>query len=190
MTPLIDVMIDFETLGNGKDKCICQVGAVYFDGVSGELGAELKITIDASSHERWGGKLDAATVYWWLAQSEEARKSILSDNKVDVKDAFTELNTFLSGAKRIWSHATFDFVTLVETLKQLEIKPTFSYKAGLDLRTLTYLGKVSTSRMVREGTHHDALDDCKFQVKYAVESLNNIRVNKRLLQAMDRLLDD
>lgn len=182
-----DVMIDFETLGNGKDKCVCQVGAVYFDRITGELGAEFKATIHAGSHERYGGKIDARTVYWWLAQLEEARASILTD-RVDILPAFTELNAFLAGAERIWSHATFDFVTLMDTMRQLDITPSFSYKAGLDLRTLVYLAGTSVKAHAREGVHHDGLADAKHQVKYTVDALNAIKGNKQIVNALERLI--
>lgn len=175
-------MLDFETLGNGKDKCVCQVGAVYFNNITGELGNEFKANINAASHEIYGGKLDASTVYWWLKQSEQARKSITEGELRDIKAVFIDLNTFLSNAKRIWSHATFDFVTLVDTMKQLGIKPSFHYKYGLDLRTLTYLGGISIDKTERQGTHHDALDDCKHQVKYCVASLNAVKTAKSLIK--------
>lgn len=183
-----DVMLDFETLGNGENKCLCQVGAVFFDRVTGELGTEYKANIDAESHRKLGAVLDANTVYWWLQQSEQARASILQDPRLDVVIVMNQLNEFLAPATRIWSHATFDFVTLMETMRKLGIKPLFSYKAGLDLRTLTYLGGVTADgARTREGTHHDALDDCKYQVKYAVEALNAVKGNKHTLKLLESL---
>lgn len=176
-----DVMLDFETLGNGKSKCLVQVGAIYFDKATGELGKELKINIDASSHERAGGMLDAKTVYWWLAQSNEARNSIIAEPRVDVTIAINQLNDFLEGASRIWSHATFDFVTLIQTLSDLNIKPKFSYKSGLDLRTLVYLGNVNVDKTQRTGVHHDALEDCKHQVKYCVAAVNAIKSDRNII---------
>lgn len=183
-----DVMLDFEALGNGKDKCLCQVGAIYFDRVTGENGPSYKATIDAESHAKVGGKLDASTVYWWLAQSDEARKSILVEDKKSIQTAMMELNEFLRGADRIWSHATFDFVTLMDTLKQLDIKPSFGYKAGLDIRTLVYLSGASISDVPREGTHHDALDDCKHQIKYCVIAMTAVKGNKQALNLLNKLL--
>lgn len=182
-----DVMIDFETFGNGKDKCICQVGAVYFDRVTGELGKEFKANIDARTHQKLGGVLDADTVYWWLQQSEQARASVLAPG-LDIVAAMTELNQFLSDAARIWSHATFDFVTLVDTLKQLGVKPSFSYRVGLDLRTLTTLAGVTADGFVREGTHHDGLEDAKYQVKYAVAAMNAIKGNKSAVKFISKLI--
>jgi hypothetical protein len=186
MTINKDLMLDFETLGNGKDKCLCQVGAVYFNSSTGELGESLKINIDAGSHEKVGGKLDADTVYWWLQQSDAARSSLLPDRK-PILEAMTQLNEFISKATRIWSHATFDFVTLMETFKQLGIKPSVSYKAGLDIRTLVYLSGISLSDVPRTGTHHDALADCEHQVKYCVIALNTVKTNKHAIKFLEKL---
>lgn len=181
-----DVMIDFETFGNGPNKCICQVGAVYFDRVTGELGKQFKINIDAGSHTKRGAVIDADTVYWWLAQSEAARNSLLTD-RVEVSLAMSHLNEFLRGAERVWSHATFDFVTLMDTFKQLGITPSVSYKAGMDLRTLVYVAHVSTKDFPREGVHHDGLADAIHQVKYCVASLNLIKANKKVLGILNKL---
>lgn len=165
-----NVMIDFETLGKGPNKAVCQVAAVYFNPTTGEMGKEFKATIDAESHELIGGQLDADTVYWWLSQSDAARKSIL-DNKVSVHTAMTDLNIFLSEAEHIWSHATFDFVTLNHVLSQLRLKPTFSYRSARDIRTLMYLAGINAKSFPRSGTVHDALEDCKHQINYCVAAL-------------------
>lgn len=182
-----DLMLDFETLGNGKDKCICQIGLLYFNSVTGEHGESLKINIDAGSHESYGGKIDAATVYWWLEQSDAARVSLIP-NREPILQAMHKVNHFISKASRIWSHATFDFVTLIETFKQLDIKPTVSYKTGLDIRTLVYLSGISLSDTPRTGTHHDALADCEHQVKYCVLALNAVKTNKHALKLLGNLL--
>lgn len=182
-----DVMLDFETLGNRENKVLCQVGAVYFDNVTGELGAEFKLNIDAESHVRVGGQLDASTVYWWLNQSEEARQSILAQPRVEVTEAMKQLNDFLRPATRIWSHATFDFVTLMETLHKLRIEPAVSYRSGMDLRTLVYLAGINVKSFPREGTHHDGLADAKHQVKYCVAALNAVKANKQALNFLAKL---
>lgn len=180
-----DVMLDLETLGNGKDKCVCQIGAIFFDNSTGELGNRFKVNVDAASHMKLGAQMDAPTVYWWLKQSKEAQNSITSGELVDITTAITQLNEFLRPAKRIWSHATFDFVTIQETFKQCGVKPTFKYSAGLDLRTLTYLGGVKVDKIAREGIHHDALDDCIYQVKYCVSALNAVKTSKKLVSFLN-----
>lgn len=166
------VMIDFETLGNGKHACIVQVGACYF-GQMHELPdvRTFKANIDAEDAMKNGAEMDASTVYWWLGQSDGARQSILAEPREKEHVALERLNDFLAGADEIWSHATFDFVILMESLKRLCIKPKFGYRTARDIRTLNALATVDTKTIKREGTHHDGLDDAIFQAKYVIEML-------------------
>lgn len=168
-------MLDFETLGNGKNKCVIQVGACYFDRYTGEIGATFERNFDAGSHVKKGAVIDAQTVYWWLSQSKEAINSILAEPRVDVTEGFIALNDFLKDAKQIWSHATFDFVTLTETLRQLDIKPSFHYRVCRDLRTLVDLANLTIDKTPRTGLHHNGLEDCKHQIKYCVEAINKLK---------------
>lgn len=181
-----DIMLDFETFGNGENKCLCQIGAVYFDNVTGELGEEFKANIDAQSHMDRGGVLDAKTVYWWLQQSDAARQSLLPERK-DVMEVMLDFNKFIAPCSRIWSHATFDFVTLIETFRKLHITPSVSHKAGLDLRTLTYLANITIDSFAREGVHHEALADAKHQVKYCVAALQAVKTNKTAIKFLQKL---
>ena len=170
-----DVMIDLETLGNGKNACVVQIGACYFNRETGEIGDKFKVNVDAESAMRSGADMDASTVYWWLSQSPEAIASIIAQPRVSIEQAFTDLNVFLSGARAIWSHATFDFVTITETYKRLNIKPLFGFRAARDIRTLVDLAKITVDGRVRIGTHHDGLADAIHQVGYCVEALNKIK---------------
>jgi len=164
-------MIDFETLGNGKQACVVQAGACYF--ADGGIGQCLKLQVDAEDAIRNGAEMDASTVYWWLSQSPEAIKSILASPKLGEREAFNQLNAFLAGADEIWSHATFDFVILMEGLKRLNIKPLFGYRASRDIRTLNALcPSFDKASIKREGTHHDGLDDAIYQARYVMAMLD------------------
>jgi hypothetical protein len=170
-------MIDFETLGNGKHACIVQVGACYF-GPMHELPdvRTFKVNVDAEDAMRNGAEMDASTVYWWLSQSPEAIKSITAEPRLTEREALTQLNEFLKGADEIWSHATFDFVILMEALKRLHIKPSFGYRTARDIRTLNALSKVEKDATPREGTHHDGLDDAIYQAGYVMKMLAGLGV--------------
>ena len=170
-------MIDFETLGNGKNAAVVQIGACYFDKLTGKIGNKLDIRITPESAVKSGADMDASTVLWWLDQSEEARTAVFKGPAIDIRAAFIGLNNFLANAEAIWSHATFDFVILQETLKRLEIRPTFRYSAAKDIRTLQYLAPLTKEEMAgltREGIHHDGFSDCLFQVKYCVLHFNKL----------------
>jgi len=170
-----DVMIDIETLGNGKTAIPVQIGGIYFDRNTGELGQKFKQNIDARDAEKHGCQFDADTVYWWLSQSPEAIASFTSGELLPLRTVFERLDIFLLDAKAIWSHATFDFVILQETYKLLGMK-TMQYKKARDIRTLVDIAGVDPKdvKFKRVGTHHDALDDCRYQILYCVDALKKI----------------
>ena len=185
-------MLDFETFGNGPNKCLCQVAAVYFDPLTGQAGESFYRNINAISHQKIGGTIDAQTVYWWMAQDDAARKSLLlnlNDESTNIVTVMKELNEFIKGAY-IWSHATFDFVTLKETLQQCGITPSFTYKSGLDIRTLVYLSKVKVSNTARQGVHHNALDDCMHQIKYCFMAFKQLQLTKQILQKILPMVEE
>lgn len=172
-----NVMIDFETFGNGKNAAVVQIGACYFNPETGEIGKKFKINVDAESAQRSGADIDASTVYWWLSQSHEARMSILAEGRTPITAAFIEFNDFLKDAYEIWSHATFDFVILQETLKRLNIQPTFSHRYSRDIRTLMAMSGYKHPNK-QTGVAHDALADCLFQVEYCVAAMNKMKEPK------------
>lgn len=171
---MTDLMVDIESLGSKKNSSICQIGACYFDRNTGEIGNTFKVNIDPIDAEKYGCELDASTVLWWLSQSDAARNSILADPKLPVIEAMKSFLKFIEPAKTIWSHATFDFVMLNETCIKLGIGR-MPFRKARDIRTLVDLGKVTIKKVEREGTHHDALDDAIFQVKYCVQCFQNIK---------------
>lgn len=175
------VMLDFETWSTDSNATIVQIGACYFDRNTGHVDlatGTLKCNVDAATSVATGSTLDPNTVYWWLKQSKEAVDSITANPKHSLIEAMGLLNGFLNGCDEIWSHATFDFVILQQTLKRLNIKPTYHYRVARDIRTLSSLAGSKKFDGKREGVHHDALADCLHQVKYVVEALNSIQVKK------------
>ncbi len=167
------VMLDFETLGNGKNACVTQIGACYFDPDTGEIGDKFECNVDARSAVASGAEIDADTVYWWLSQEKAAINSMTAEPLLDITSAFQALNEFLCASREIWSHATFDFVILQETMKRLKIKPNYRYSAARDIRTLMSITK-SKKGGVREGIHHNGLADCIYQVSYVVPALRRL----------------
>ncbi len=173
-----DVMLDLETMGNGSNAVIVQIGACYFDRKTGEIGDKFIINVDIESSLSEGFSVSGSTIYWWLNNDKEAIKSIIEGEKTPVKTAINMINDFLRKSECIWSHATFDFVIVMNHFHKLQIKPTFHYRSARDLRTLVDLSKIDHKQYSREGVHHNALDDCIYQVKYAVDCLNVISKNR------------
>lgn len=170
-----DVMLDLETMGSTFNAPIVQIGAVYFDRYTGELGEEFNHNISLEQEMNRGFTPDGSTILWWLAQSKEAQKSVLKRNEWYIDEVYNELNNFLKKSKSIWSHATFDYVILMNHMNKLQIKPKFHYRNAKDIRTLVDLAGIDYSKEDRVGIHHNALDDCKFQINYCVKCFNLIK---------------
>ena len=177
-----DLMLDLETWGNSKTSVIVQIGACYFNRYTGEIGDRLCINIDAESSMQVGFDVWASTLYWWMTQSDDARHSFLQGRQ-HVVDAVNIINNFMKKAKRIWSHATFDFVILMGHFEKLGIKPNFHYRSARDIRTLTDIANLPEKKYPQVGTHHNALDDCFYQVQYCVDCFKAL---KRRADGTDR----
>ena len=166
-------MLDIETMGNEHNAAIIQVGACYFDRETGKIGKTFKENVDLRSSIEAGLTVNADTIYWWLEQSDEARLSILAKPRRKITPVLNDLKAFAKKAKNIWCHATFDIVVVNNALISCGFKP-LHYKYGRDIRTLTDLAQSKKDQFVREGTHHDALDDCIFQVKYCTAAMRTL----------------
>ena len=152
-----------------------QIGACYFDRETGETGLTFTANVEAGSrHDDFTTDLD--TMKWWLGNSPEARSSI-NRRAIPLVSALSGLKDFLliGGADtKLWSHATFDMPILANAFKVYGIQNPIPFRNMRDLRTLMGLAN-HHSNAVREGTHHDALDDALFQATYAMEALNIIK---------------
>lgn len=173
----MEIMIDLETMGNGSNAPIVSIGAVVFDPNTGELGAEFEEVINLNSSSHYG-EMDASTVQWWLQQSPEARSIFEKDfPKSTLKDALQEFNQWLADLAPskelfLWGNGSgFDNVILTNAFKACRMRPHFSHWNDCDVRTIVKMGKEilgidPKKTMSREGIHHSALDDAKFQAKY------------------------
>lgn len=88
-----------------------------------------------------------------------------------VREVLEKFSNFFTQESIIWSHATFDFVIVQNYLKTLNLT-TMHYRSARDLRTLVDLSGINLDNYDWSRKTHNALDDCKFQIKYTVDALN------------------
>lgn len=173
---MTDVMLDLETLSTRQDAAVVQIGACYFDRLTGAIGRSVKHTIPFNIATSKGAHIDPSTVAWWLEQSDEARSSILdsSFSMHCLEDYVDLMQVFLKDCTKIWCHASFDIGIIQNMFRStLSVFP-ISHRDVVDLRTLVYLADLNIKQFPRVGTHHDALADCIFQVGYAVKALDKL----------------
>lgn len=167
-----DVMLDLETLGTRHDALIIQIGACYFDRKTGEIGLGFSANVDAGAMTD-EFTIDLSTIKWWFEQSDRARK-LVTEAPMPLIDALIGLSQFLHTPDiTLWSHATFDMPILINAFETAGIVFPVPFRNMRDLRTLMDISQYR-SETPREGVHHHALDDAKYQATYAAEAFRKL----------------
>ena len=167
-----DLMVDIETLGTIKDAVITQIGAAFFDRHTGKIGKELLINIQIQDCLDMGLKVDAGSLKFWFEQSG---RSFLN-NPVPLQTALDTLRRFYKEEKGalVWAHATFDFPILANAYTAVKQGFAFPYKNLRDIRTLVDLSKFEYIKGKGDPKTHNALEDCRYQVKYCTEAFKKL----------------
>jgi len=147
--------------------------------------------------------MNVDTIEWWLAQSKEAQKSILKKPRQSIQGVLTDLSTFIknnwaiihngketfkngkgsyttidglfeSKDIKLWCHATFDEPVLSNAYNKAGVIEPWHFRGVRDLRTIVDLANYDVYGNENTGIVHDALDDCKFQIKYTVECIKKL----------------
>ncbi len=90
-TELNDVMLDLETIGQHSNAVIVSIGAVFFNPLTGNIGAEFYQVIDIEDAMKYG-EVDGSTLKWWMKKSDEARSVFNVNDSMPLKDALLEFN--------------------------------------------------------------------------------------------------
>jgi hypothetical protein len=169
------VMIDLETLGTTPTSSILSIGAVVFtvagniDDVSTDF-IKFYSTVDIASCQEYGLTIDAHTVRWWIQQSDEAKKELISSggslpHVINLFSDWWDKSGFTKDTP-LWCHGpSFDAVVLENAFKAIGYTIPWSYNAPRDTRTIYDLAELDVKTQVRSGVFHNALDDCIFQVR-------------------------
>lgn len=167
-----DIMLDTETLGVKPYAVVVQIGAVYFDRYTGELGKELSVNISIQDCLNHGLKVDAGALKFWF---EQKNRSWLK-SPVNLSKGLQMLRDFYDKKALVWAHATFDFPLLSCAYDVLGQSLPFPYRKLRDIRTLVDLSNLPYKKN-KEGDPktHDANDDCKYQILYCTECFQTLK---------------
>jgi len=166
-----DISIDLETLGTRYDAPIVSIGAQVFDRNTGALGKSIYLPIDIES-SLFFGKVDAATLKYWMQQPDSVRAIFNSPTYVHIHIALIQLTDLIkeTGPEvRVWGNgATFDITILEHSYSKGFINPPWEFRFIRDMRTLVETAKefgFDKKQIPFEGVPHTALDDAKHQAK-------------------------
>jgi len=156
-------MIDIKTLGTSLDSVVLSIGAVKFDLAGRGLSTEFHERLNVASQEYAGRRAYGDTAIWWLKQSNDAQKMLLSMPETGVCAALAELRNFCDGAEGVWGNGTmFDNAIVKDLCKSVGVIDPWHYRLDRCYRTLK-----SLVPHIKPPEHdfvaHDALEDAKHQ---------------------------
>src|SRR5690606_25083778 len=124
-----------------------------------------------------GRTVSAATIDWWMQQSDEARSVFNAPavstpfEVVEGLERFTGFVDSCFGCDGLWGNGSdFDNAMLASLYRTFGIKQPWSHKANRCYRTMVAALSAQLPEggpsLIRQGTYHNALDDAKTQAAY------------------------
>jgi len=175
-----DLMVDIETLGTGQNSVITQIGACYFDRETAEVKETFLVNVQIQDCLDKGLKVDSGALKFWFGEIFKRGTPTFLKEPLPLASALGQLKQFaeLHTEAPVWSHSCFDMGRLDDAYHILGQKLGISYRRIRDIRTLVDLSDIKWTSVPKEEKTHDALDDCKRQVRYCTGCFNAIRGKK------------
>lgn len=167
-------MLDIETIGNQPGSAIIQVAMVRF-ARDGNIKDSLSVMLNPFDQLKNGLNYDQSTLDWWNDTNSQKFGQIISVKHAPVKEVLQKINDFLDWNDYIWCHATFDLPLVVNLFNRYGMRLKHKFKNVRDIRTLVDLANLDLSQYNWDAEKtHDALDDCKFQIKYVTDAIKKL----------------
>lgn len=161
------VMLDLETLGTSPGSVILSIGAVRFD--ENGLGDTFHKHIDPEDCLKLGMTVDASTIFWWMAQSEEARNNLLVAGKYLLMQTLYAFSSWFAGSEYLWGNgAAFDNALLSAAYRSVDISFPWEFWNDRCFRTVR-AENPHVSAPEFEGVKHNALDDACHQARHLIK---------------------
>lgn len=149
------IMLDLETMGTAPGSAVVQIGAVEFSIY--KVGDPLSVTISLESCVAVGMRIDAATVMWWMKQSNAAR-DLLLENCASIREGLQAFSDWIGKDKVcVWGDgASFDNALLASAYRACRMPLPWHYSGDRCFRTMKAVFPVE--RVVSEIEHNAAAD--------------------------------
>lgn len=190
------VCVDIETLGTCDNPCILQIAAVAFNlDTRCDNFRTFNVMIDMADKDQ--GKIDGATLRWWLQNDEKVREKVLEPDSP--KSLVTALCLFrywiednakaddpqtdgYDGAHFWACGVDFDFRIIRQTCERLRVANPIPWSGTRDFRTMKRviapLRKVEVEDRLFDDLwpkqEHDALYDAASDAQWLQRILNSI----------------
>jgi hypothetical protein len=189
----VDVMLDLETFGNKHNPVLIQIAAVAFDLETGEIFQEFNTLVSPQSCVQAGLTCNGDTIEWWLKQDEKVVKKVFVEAITSDKalpEALKDFSAFVENLKKtqnardvlIWGNGMLaDNRWILAAFDACGLKAPWMYWHDQDVRTLVSIGRRLVGfdpkkEMPFDGEPHNAIDDCKHQIKYCSAIFKKLKI--------------
>lgn len=184
--PKAHVAIDLETLSTSPAAVVLAIGAVAMTEDGSTLADFYSVCSIASQQDR---QIDKSTLDWWEKQAADARTVLEQANEPSspsLDNALDELTRWIGELGEhfdvhVWGNgAAFDIAILEHAYKQRSPFVPWNFRNVRDMRTLRDiclrlgLEPAIKRRVTRAGTHHNAVDDARYQAQIVIASLKEL----------------
>ena len=172
----LNLMLDLETASTRPDAAILSIAIVPFNLDTAEPAPEVDKyyeVVNLNSCFIEGDHFDRDTQEWWMRQDAKSKLEILSRQGGNIRMVINNAYIYLAYLAEqyelvVWSQGIdFDFPILEHAIKKY-VEPKempYQYWNKRDVRTILKWCDVDYRNIERTGTAHNALDDCRTQIK-------------------------
>lgn len=185
-----DVMLDLETTGRTPGCAIIQIAAVPFNINTGEISTnvfKMAINLDHQLKSGKGFTYCPNTYKWWMKENPKLFKE-LSQSKLKYNQVGSEFQSWFKKLEksddiRVWGNSNRFDLGIIDGWYRKSIgwkfEPFWNTWNERDVRTIASLDPDIKKNTKFVGTKHNAIDDCKHQIKYcrAIVSKFKLRIN-------------
>ena len=167
------IMLDIETLSTAKNAAILQIAMQQFCPKTGELFDSINVKFDAEevfNDNRFDKSYSTTIDFWHKKMNETVRNQVwYEDERLSLQQGLQKIYDFVKSIPqaKIWGNGpAFDLAIVANALSTFNFQIPWAYYNERCVRTITNIDReYSKSIPFEEGEKHDALNDCKHQIK-------------------------
>jgi len=176
------LMIDLETLGTKPNAVVLTAGLVLFDHKLGIVDG-IELILDVQEQLDAGRTISESTLKWWFSQGNDAKrifdnltgdgqkkKGIIMSHFCEALDEFIYKHNIKRKDLIVWGNGpTFDVTMVEDIFGHQGYEVPWKFWNICCLRTFNRATKYN-SKHKREGVHHNALDDARYQAECVIKA--------------------
>lgn len=177
MTKSTHVMLDLETLSSKGNAAIVAIGAVAFDGETGEIIDRFYHKIDPQSCEDKGLHISASTFIWWMQQPDAARAEFKEGNLPNLWVILNLFHHWIIKQKPVglWGNGSdFDNKILENAYRACEMTVPWDFRINRCFRTIRAINMDVDVSDIEQKVRHHALHDAEWQTQVLLRIMNGI----------------